>query len=66
MRTYSCDAPAGANALVLPISPSGMPNALRHIASVTKRNPLPSQVYASAHEPLSISLSTTSWSEPGK
>ena len=41
-------------------------SALRHIASVTKRNCLPSQVYAKAHEPLSASSSTTSLSEPGR
>ena len=35
---------AGANALVPPMSPSGMPRALRHIASVTKRKRFPSQV----------------------
>ena len=43
-----------------------MPSALRHIASVTKRKRVPSHVYANAHEPLSISRSTTSWSVPGK
>jgi len=44
--TKDCDAPAGANALRMPppIRPSGMPSALRHIASVTKRKRLPSQV----------------------
>src|SRR5437764_584157 len=32
MRTYSCDAPAGAKAVLAPppISPSGIPRALRH------------------------------------
>ena len=50
----------------LPMRPSGMPSALRHIASVTKRKRLPSHVYAKAHDPLSISCSTTSWSVPGK
>ena len=66
MRRYSCDAPAGAKALVLtpPMRPSGIPSALRHIASVTKRKRFPSHVYAKAHDPLSISRSTTSWSFP--
>ena len=35
---------AGAKALVLPMRPRGMPSALRHIASVTKRKRVPSHV----------------------
>src|SRR4029079_9336545 len=63
---YACTAPAGAYAVLLPSSPSGMPNALRHITSVTNRKCVPSHVYRNAHEPLSTSFSRTSWSLPGK